>query len=957
MTGRPPLPHGLESPANRRERNAVPAAALLGTLVLSLMIAVSPALVVPAAADASYQQDPGPDGLVWIDAADLSSTRPGSGLAWRVSADPPGKGRVVLAPHDSAGAEEPADLPRLRYRVIFTKSGPHFLWVHGHGPGGPSIDAGLDDVRIPGGTGIRLPSRSPGWSDRNERGTRASFTVPTPGEYDLHIWGRDDGTSLDRIIVTSNRKWDPSVDETRGRPRLTAFYTRVDSGEAWEAHERVGPHADVVLELEELGGTFAFWRGSSYRPYWETREGRWFLDEVIPRTGDGTGLRPDRTNLYARADIIESTSARAVVRWRYVPDFSNPGFDGWAEEYFTVYPDGLCVRSIRRGTPTLREWVDPAHTEVRSFRLTTQGISSVAAPGPAMAALMLSRASGGSYADEGDDRTRGSHVLRCREPGRPTPLSFTLEARDGHPIRNPVIVVRDWGDASATVSIDHQASSHHEAGSVGHLNGADLVLWLDLESRSRVDVLVEPVGGSEPIARAPVPDPYRYEIPVLPEGSADPGPFGAYYTHLKYFEEWDEPWRVGPHADVVVQFEDHPHRFVFWRGADYVPHWANDANHWYENEFVERRAGDAGLEGCCAEPMQDHEARYSNARIIASHDARAVVHWRYAPSDRNYDVAYVDETGWGDRVDEYYYVYPDAVAVREATLYTSAPHKFNEWHEAIPLVNPGKIPEDVLEMEAIALTNTREETRVYSWQDGFPKTLDDDRNIMLIGLRGSTRPFVVVESRGVWVDEISLPDESRFNHYDDWPGWPASMRRRDWERNPETGYREFWKILPSHSSLMHFMWDDYAQDLEGPVKWKTKIMLNGLTPETDAGALIPLARSWETPPVLRLRGSGYAGGGYDKAQRAYRVEKISADPRALEATLEASPEAPLVNVCLVIEGWPGGTTARLRMDGQPVPSGEAFRQGIERTPDGGTALVVWIETQSTSPVTLAISPR
>jgi hypothetical protein len=559
--------------------------------------------------------------------------------------------------------------------------------------------------------------------------------------------------------------------------------------------------------------------------------------------------------------------------------------------------------------------------------------------------------------NEGAERTRGSHALRCREPGRPTLLNVTVDPRPGGAVQNPIIEVRNWGDAAAVVTAGGQPLLSYEAGHVGHMNGTDLVLWLDLESRRPVEISVEPVGGSDPEPRAPAPEPYGREVPDLPEGSPDPGPFGAYYTHLRYSEEWDEPWRVGPDADVVVQFDDGPHRFVFWRGTDYVPHWVNDENHWYNNEFVERRAGDAGLEGCCAEPMQDHEARYSNARIISSHDARAVVHWRYAPSDRNYDVAYVDETGWGDRVDEYYYVYPDAVAVRQVTLYTSAPYRFNEWHEAIPLVNPGKIPEDVLEMEAVALTDVEGRKRVYSWQNGFPKTLDDGRNVMLVGLKGSTRPFVVVEPRGVWVDEISLPDESRFNHYDDWPGWPASRRGGDWDRNPETGYREFWKTLPSHSSLMHFMWDDYAQDLEGPVKWKTKIMLHGLTGETDVDALIPLARSWETPPVLRLQGSGYRGGEYDKAQRAYRVEKISGDSRALEATLEASPESPLVNVALVVEGWPAGAEARLLIDGKAAPGGPGFRQGIERTPEGATALVVWIETQATSPMRLVLTPR
>lgn len=96
----------------RRDLSATLTVALMGGL--ALLIATAPALDAPAAASASYQQDPGPDGLVRIEAEDISSSRPGSGLAWRVSTDPPGDpggGRVVLAPRDSARAEESPDLP------------------------------------------------------------------------------------------------------------------------------------------------------------------------------------------------------------------------------------------------------------------------------------------------------------------------------------------------------------------------------------------------------------------------------------------------------------------------------------------------------------------------------------------------------------------------------------------------------------------------------------------------------------------------------------------------------------------------------------------------------------------------------------------------------------------------------------------------------------------------------
>lgn len=823
------------------------------SLALFLTVALSPGEALASSPSATYQQDTGPEGLVWIEAGDWSSSRPAAGLEWEAQG---GEGRpIALVAQGPTRGGEAVSSPAVTYRVIFTRSGTHFLWVRGRGPGREvSVDVAWDDEKAPFCSGLRLPAVSSDWARRDAQGARATFTVPVPGEYELSVRGRDVGTSLERLVVTSDDDLDPSTLGPETVPPLVAYYTRVRSEESWESLERVGPHADVVVALPRLGGRLVFWRGSSYRPFWETDAGRWFVEERIPRRGDGAAERPDRTNLYARADLVESAPSRALVRWRYVPDPRNPGLDGWAEEYFEVRPNGRCLRSIRMGAGSLEDWGDPERLEVFELRLGADGLSS--SPHP----------------------TSTAGVPLSTGPG---------------------------------------------------------------------------VGD-----RGPSADPYGHEVPVLPEGPSDPGPFGAYHTHLRYFEEWDEPWRVGPHADVVVQFDDHPHRLVFWRGADYVPHWANDENHWYNNEFVERRAADSGLEGCCAEPMQDHEARYSNARVIASHDARAIVHWRYAPSDRNYDLAYVDEiTGWSDRVDEYYVVYPDAVAVRAATLYTSAPHKFSEWHEAIPLVNPGKIPEDVLEMEAVALTDLQGNDHVYSWKDGFPKTLDDGRGIMLVNLKGTTRPFVVVESRGVWVDEISLPDQSRFNHYDDWPGWPARQRRKDWTRNPVTGYREFWKILPSHSSLMHFMWDDYAQDLEGPVKWKTKIMLHGLTPEREVNALVPLARSWENPPVLRLEGGGYTGGAYDKAQRAYRVEATTRPARALHGTLVASEESPLAGVSLVIHPWSEGTKVDLVLDGRPVPAGPGFRQGLERNPDGGLSLVVWLDHRATSPVALTLGPR
>ena len=70
-----------------------------------------------------------------------------------------------------------------------------------------------------------------------------------------------------------------------------AYYTSIASNEDFEQYFRTGDHADLVLKLGNPEGRLVFWRGASYLPYWETGQGRWFLDELIARRGDGEGRR------------------------------------------------------------------------------------------------------------------------------------------------------------------------------------------------------------------------------------------------------------------------------------------------------------------------------------------------------------------------------------------------------------------------------------------------------------------------------------------------------------------------------------------------------------------------------------------------------------------------------------------------------------------------------------------
>ena len=466
-----------------------------------------------------------------------------------------------------------------------------------------------------------------------------------------------------------------------------AFYFRHQSGARWEKYAKVGPWADVMVKMDPGDDRLIFWRGASYRPFLDTAEGPSFVDVLVPQNGDGPAPMFDHTNRHSHIRIVESSPARVVVQWRYLPDFQRRALPWWTEEYFTIYPDGVCFRSVHQGTATPDQYNDPSHAIVEKLLLTDRGICPLPNAWRTDVAVTYDSQTLQSFDDLGYDQSKGGYLLQAKSAGVAAPIALTF----GADISHPALFVRSWAAAGVSVSVNGNPLDRFRVGHLPRMDSSDVVLWINADFKAGDQLVVRPVGESQTIVRAEVRDPYLSQTPLLPEGSADPGPFGAFYTTLKYWDEWDEPWRVGDYADVVVQFDGSPNRLVFWRGTTFVPHWVNEANHWYNNEFCERRGGDSGLDGLC-EPMQDHDSDFSNVRILSSTPARAVVHWRYSPPTLKGNIPFTDSTGWGDCVDEYHYVYPDETCVRDTTLYTSRPNVFNEWHEAIPLINPGKNP-------------------------------------------------------------------------------------------------------------------------------------------------------------------------------------------------------------------------------------------------------------------------
>jgi len=441
----------------------------------------------------------------------------------------------------------------------------------------------------------------------------------------------------------------------------------------------------------------------------------------------------------------------------------------------------------------------------------------------------------------------------------------------------------------------------------------------------------------------------RSRVPLrLPSGPPGAGRFGAYYTRLKYSYDWDRLWRVGSYPDVVVRFDEFDHRFVFWRGTSYIPCWATYDGAWFTNEFFERRGHLGGCNSMC-EPMSDKQTRYSHVRIIESNDARVVVHWRYSPVDLDYNLPYVDKlTGWGDSVDEYYTIYPDSIGVRKATIYSSSPKDdWIEYQESIVINQPGTIPEDNINYDAVSFANLKGQSKTYTWtEDGGPKFRGAPSQpcIQVVNFKNKYKPFSVVNPNGVRIKPYG--GHGHNSHFNWWNHWPVAQEKSDTTHAVSAD-------KPSHSSLSHITWKLYDEDEIS----RTWIMLNGMT-DKPAGELAPIAKSWLSPAELKLlglTGRYFTNEGYDQAQRAYILSCGKVGKAApLKIELAASEDSPVINPGFVIKGW-GTSKVSLTIDGKQIKPGKDFRFGHTNSLQDAN-LIVWLRKESTRPVRILISP-
>ncbi len=137
-----------------------------------------------------------------------------------------------------------------------------------------------------------------------------------------------------------------------------AYYAKLKYYKEWDDLWRISDHPDVVVRFDDSPVKVVFWRGLRYSPAWVSENGLWMADQSAESGTPEEGCIEHMQDIhcrYSHVRIIENSSARTVVHWRYAPVSSRDhlwiaegktGWAWWVDEYYTFYPDGTGVRKI-----------------------------------------------------------------------------------------------------------------------------------------------------------------------------------------------------------------------------------------------------------------------------------------------------------------------------------------------------------------------------------------------------------------------------------------------------------------------------------------------------------------------------------------------------------------------------------------------------------------------------------
>jgi hypothetical protein len=433
----------------------------------------------------------------------------------------------------------------------------------------------------------------------------------------------------------------------------------------------------------------------------------------------------------------------------------------------------------------------------------------------------------------------------------------------------------------------------------------------------------------------------------LPTVEKNPGRFGAYYTKLKYYPAWDRLWPVDQDPDIVVCFPGSAVKLVFWRGIRYGASWVSENENWMSDQSVEAWENAKSDREGCFEHMQDRHCRFSHVRIIENTEARVVVHWRYAPVSAYDHTWNVDpKTGWECWIDEYYYIYPDASAVRKVSWKTGTLGDLRQFQETLALLHPGQIVSDLLEKDYVTVADYAGKTAKVSYVENpnvppygpFSWDVSQPYTVQQYQFKSFHKPFICFEPGNKmflrFENLAAYGRASGCNHF------PVGQARCD-------GRTTLTSDRPSHCSSFPIS-DPVIHENDGREYWAG---LYGMTDWT-VPQVVAFGRAWAYPAEIVLTDPDVRSEGYDRSEHCYQIINAAGRPKAFDVRLMADASSPAVHPVLRVQGWSGEKPC-VMLNGKDYPDA---RVGLDRRLEGDI-LIIYLPVEAKSPLTVRIVPE
>lgn len=180
--------------------------------ILSVVALFSP-FIAPTETLADFTEA---NGIVVFEAENFSVNQsPRSSRSWQAESSVAGfsgTGYMSALPNSGSNISAGSTSPELQFRVTFANAGTYQIWIRGRGA---TADDDSCHVGINGGSAVPVTLTTTNawqWSNRNQSTSgSATITIPSAGLHTINVWMREDGFSLDRLVLTRNSTFLPQT--------------------------------------------------------------------------------------------------------------------------------------------------------------------------------------------------------------------------------------------------------------------------------------------------------------------------------------------------------------------------------------------------------------------------------------------------------------------------------------------------------------------------------------------------------------------------------------------------------------------------------------------------------------------------------------------------------------------------------------------------------------------------